>query len=175
MFDFTEIRTGIVEWILSVTAKKGIMADQNSVKPADTHFIYRLNSIMQVGEDYLSEPNSSGLASLHGHRDFTCQILGFGSGVLALTETLRSSLQIPAILDALRVRKIVTFDRGPVEDITGLDETQYEERSSLDVFMRSQMVLTSVNVGAIEIFNGVATYKNQGSADITRNLTVSTI
>jgi len=173
MFDFTTVRTGIKEWILAATSLVGIMADQNAPKPNGPHFIYRITSIMQIGFDYLSAPNATGFATLYGSRDFTCQIQGFGADILSKTEVLRTSTQIPVIWSALSGRKIVVFDQGAVEDITGLDGTEFEERSSLDVFMRTEMVLTGVDVGLIEIVNGVATYKNPGSNNLVRNLAVS--
>jgi len=172
MFDFDSIKDGIYEWINSVSGLEAVRADQNAPKRNNSFFTYKLNSILQIGEDYLSEPDDNGLANVCGSRDFTCQILGFGDGIMEKTEALRSSLQIPDILDALGAKKIVVFDRSGIEDLTALDESEFEARSSLDVFMRSEMITTGVDIGAIKIMNGIATFIQPEKPDITRNYSI---
>ncbi len=172
MFDFSTIRKGIVIWLEAQSSLTAIRLDQNAAKPDDSHFQYRMTSIVKVGEDYVGRPNDNGLASVYGNRDFTCQIQGFGAGTVEKAEVLRDSLSNPIVHNTLRESKIIVFDSTPVVDITGLDETEFEERSSFDVFMRSEMVLSGVDVGKIEIVNGTATYTQPGKDDITENITI---
>lgn len=174
MFNFSTILGGIYDWLYAAAGITVIKAEQNIVKPATPYLTFRIASIVQVGEDYISEPNSSGKATISGTRDFIIQVQGFGDGVILKLETARSALQQPAVIAALTTSKIVIFDRGAVENITGIDESEYEERASLDISGRSELITSNVDVGLIKIVNGVAEYNQPGRPDRVGSISIDT-
>jgi len=146
---------------------------QNSPHPDKPYFALLLTSFLKIGRDGFTDPDESGVSSMIGNRDFTLQILGFGSGIVEKTTQLQTSFERPDIHELFRDGGIFPYNIDqPVQDISGLDDSENEERSSWDVMMRTDSVITGVPVGLILKVNGEGTYKQLGKPDITRDLSI---
>ena len=172
MIDLNTIKDTIYDWLNGETAVDVIYLDQNMPKINNPYFGLRINSIIRIGHDEIIGPDANGKVKVAGNRDFTLQILGYGSGIIAKTVDAISTLQNPLIKQQLNDGGVIYFDDTPVQDISGLDESEFEERSQVDVMMRTDTLISDVDVGLIEIVNGEATYQQSGKPDFTRNINV---
>lgn len=156
--NFSTIKTALVTWITANTGLTyAILADQNSPQPlsssdlkTSSYAVLRIQTTAQIGEDYISPPDSvSGNANISGNREITVFIEIKGYNAVSLMCQLRDSLQKPSVQATLRLSKLYYVDNFPVQDITGLDDTQYVERASMDVLFRAYTNIVD-NVGVIE-------------------------
>lgn len=159
MITIATIQKALYDWATLITTGRVIWAEQNSPQPVSPYFTLRLSSFRQVGEDFITSPNAAGKAVVFGNRDFTLGVQGYGSDVIQNLIKLSTSLNRPTIQDSLRVAGIVVWDRTEVSNITGLDDTLYEERGTFDVQLR---ISDSVDdtIYTIDKVSGTGTYKN---------------
>ncbi len=126
---------------------------------------FQLNCV--VGHDALGE------YQIQGNRQWVLYIRGFGSGIIEKTCKLRDSLEKENVVIHLREGGLIPYNIDePVQDISGLDGSENEERSSYDVFMRTDSIITGVSLGFIESVNAEATYSQPGKDDIVKQLTI---
>lgn len=144
---------------------------QNSPHPDKPYFSLLLNSFRKIAEDSFTDPNGSGNSDMVGNREFTLMVYGFGPGIVEATYKLQSELEKPDIYDLMVAGGVIPYDvDSPIQDISGIDESENEERSSYDILCRIDSIITDVSVGLIEIVNAEGTYKQAGTGDIIRNL-----
>lgn len=159
----SDIRKGLHDWIHGVTGKTAILANQNAPRPALPYYTWSENTIAKVGEDYANNNE------VVGNRDFTVSVQGFGNGVLSGLEDLRTSLGKPSVQIALRAKSIIVVDSGAVNDLTGLDDTKWVERSQCDFIFRTSAEVTTGD-GIIETVEVHETIKDLDSRTIVADL-----
>lgn len=136
MIDFNTYKPIIKSWIDTETSLTSIRAEQNAPQPAKPYLTFRLSSSIQVHEDAIGAPNSSGVAIISGNREFTLEVQGFGSGVLQVLSILLDSRNKPTINEYFTDNNLVLYDAGVILNITDLEESEYTERGSVEFFFR---------------------------------------
>jgi hypothetical protein len=174
MADFETMRDKIYDLVYAGSSVACIWGFQNAAPPNKPFFSLVMTSFRKIGRDDLVGPDNNGKFTLKGNRDFTLLVRGFGFGIVEKTHTLQQYLERPDIHESFKVAGCFPFDLDqPINDISGLDESENEERSAWDVFMRSAQTLSNVPAGLIEHVNAEGTYKNPGSSDIISILKIN--
>jgi len=132
-----------------------------------------ISSVVQIDWDYTAGPtDDTGISGMVGDREFTVQIQGYGGDPLTILNNLRTSLQKQTVLDSLRAVGIVFANWFPVNDITALVDSRFEQRASMDVLFRIADIYTD-NLGVIstvnileEIYNPAGTLVYSGTQTI---------
>jgi hypothetical protein len=146
---------------------------QDGPIPAKPFFSLSITAFRKIGRDVFIGPDGSGLYQMQGNRDFTLMILGFGPDVVEKTFLLQTLLERPDIHELFRAGGLFPYDIDqPIQDISGLDQSEPEERSSWDLFMRTDSIITDVPAGLIEKVNINATYKQPGKPDINSTINI---
>lgn len=187
--DIASLELAIHTWLTTVSGVIVIHADENApvpnsssgntVNPVTPWFTYRISNIQGKGLDFIPQPTGNlgdpTLVEIDGNRDFTLEILGFSRGCYQLTSNLKDSLSRPSQLETLRTNGVIIVNsNNAIINLSGLDGTEMEERSSYDVFMRTDSVLTNEDTGRIEeLIDAIGTYKNPGSTDIITTINVT--
>lgn len=136
---FSQVRTALYNWAVANTPSgmPVIYYYNNSPRPTVDYITLYITSVTQIGWDFIQQPLSdSGVDEQVGDREFTLQIQAYGGDPLTVLNNLRSSLQIPRVLDTLRANGIVLANWFPINDLTTLIDTRYEQRGSFDVLFR---------------------------------------
>jgi hypothetical protein len=170
---FTDLKKGIYDWILGATGVAPIWRWQKGVfkKPG---FSIMITSSQKIGHDVETNPNGSGVSSIHGHREFVLNIEGYSDysyGIYEKTLTLRDSLSKLSVRNALGVKGVVVFDWQPVQDISGIDNSENEQRSIFDVNCRHNIEIVD-NVSFIDIVNSQGTFHIPPQADYIQTFSV---
>ncbi len=146
---------------------------QNSPHPNKPYFSLLLTSFLKVGRDAFTHRDASGKADMVGNREFTLMILGFGPDIIEKTYQMQTQFETDAIHLLFKAGGILPFNiDNAIQDISGLDDSENEERSSYDILMRTDSVITNVPVGAIEIVNAEGTFSQAGKDDIVQTINV---
>ncbi len=175
MPSFSAMKSTIYDIIKAVSSLESMYAWQDSPIINKPFFSLDIRSFGKVGRDCFTAPNASGLATMIGNREFTLMIQGKGVNTFEKTTQLQTAFEKPDIHDLFRAGGIFPFNIDePVLNISGLDQSQPEERSSWDIFMRTDSVITDVPIGLILKINAEATFSQPGKADIERTLNIDT-
>ena len=159
MIDFTVLRTSIYDWAVA-NIPNGMPAiyyyanaPRNSpVVPIDYITLY-ISQVTQIGWDWNQDPtDNTGIANYVGDREFVLQVQGYGGDPLTVLNNLRTSLQKQTVLDSLRANGIVFVSWFPINDITDLVDSRFEQRATMDVLFRMADKYTD-NLGVINTVN----------------------
>jgi hypothetical protein len=146
---------------------------QDGPIPDKPFFGFTLTAFRKIGRDVFIGPDGSGNYQMQGNRDFTLLIQGFGPGIVEKTFLLQTILERPDIHETFRAGGLFPYDIDqPVQDVSGLDQSEPEERSSWDLFMRTDSIISDVPAGLIEKVNIDATYKQAGKPDIDSTINI---
>ena len=175
MINFSTLGNSLFDWVSSIMpgSVKVIWADENRPQPDKTYLTLRFDSILRVGDDYEGRPDAVGDNVVTGNREFTLMIQAIGPGALGYLEDLRTSLQRFNILETLRLNGIVFIRANPIANITGLEDTQYFERGSFDIFFRIASVVTDVP-SYVQKTEVEATYKKDDTVVFNDTLNINT-
>lgn len=149
--NFNTVRTAIYNWSTAniPSGMPVILLYNNSPRPTVDYVTIYISSVTQIGWDFVQGPlDNTGISQQVGDREFTCQIQAYGGDPVTVLNNLRTSLQKQTVLDTLRANGIVLADWYPVNDITQLIDTRYEQRASLDILFRIADIYTD-NSGVI--------------------------
>lgn len=149
--NFETVKTSLYNWVTSVLPANvpAIFFNENSPRPELPYVTLFLNTLTQIGDDFTPRPDIDGDASIIGDREFNIQIQAYGGDPITTLENIRSSLQLDSVLDSLRNDNIVFVQHNPINDITGLLDTKFEPRGSMDVLFRIAQSQDD-NLGVIE-------------------------
>lgn len=153
--DFNQIRTSIYDWATAniPIGMPAIYLYSNAPRPTVDYISLYISSVVQIGWDYTQDPlNDSGVADMTGDREFTVQVQAYGGDPLTVLNNLRTSLQKQTVLDSLRAVGIVFANWFPINDITALVDSRFEQRASMDVLFRMADIYTD-NLGVIDTVN----------------------
>lgn len=173
MPSFDDMKDTIYDVINGQTGKRCRWDYQDGPIPDKPFFSLSMRVFRKIGRDVFIGPDGSGEYQMNGNREFTLEVLGFGTGIVESTYILQTILERPDVHELLRVGGVIPYDIDqPIEDISGLDQSQPEERSSYSIFMRTDSIITNVPAGVIEKVNIDATYKQAGKPDINSTINI---
>jgi len=165
---FATIKTALTLWARTNTGLTyAIWSDQNSPQPlstdalkSDAYVTLRYDNINQIGQDaQLLPTDNPGNVIIAGNREWTLFIQIKGKNAFSLMNDLRDSLQKETVRDILTLAGIVFVDNFSIQNITGLDDTEYIERASMDVLFRAASSITDI-VGTIKNIEVTETIKD---------------
>lgn len=155
MIDLSAIKDALYDLIVDATSLEMVWENQNNPYRQDSqpHFTCMLSVVNSRNHDYMSPPNDSGVSTFTGDREITLLIHGFGIGIVEKTSELRDKLQMKKYLTMLDSAGLALVDWMAVTDISGLYGSEFEERSSFDVILRTRTQNEDDSVGLIETIN----------------------
>lgn len=151
----TGIQRGVYSWVSSETSWPVVWAQQNAPAPRSPYVTLQLGGTSRIGEEFLLAPNGDGTSVNVGTRELMVSVQAYGSGARQEAETIRDSLSKVTVRDTLAAARLYWVDSEPVQNISSLLPTQFEERAGLDVRMRTWSDTTDVP-GWIETIDGTA-------------------
>ena len=173
MPSFTTMKNTLYDVIKAQTSIECSWDWQNAPKRDKPFFSLRLTTFRKVGRDVLIGPDNLGKFQIEGNRDFTLMVQGFGPGIIEKTYLLQSLLEKPEVHETLRAGGLFPYNLDqPIQDISGLDQYDPEERSAWDVLMRTDNIITNVPAGLIQIVNIDSTYEQPGKPDIDSTINI---
>lgn len=150
--DFNVVRTNLYNWAIA-NLPEGmpvIYLYPNAPRPTVDYVSLYISTVNEIGWDYTEDPtDDSGVANMIGDREFTVQAQAYGGDPVTVLQNLRTSLQKQTVLDSLRVNGIVFFNWSPINDITELVDSRYEQRATMDIFFRIADIYTDT-LGVID-------------------------
>lgn len=174
MVTYEGIKTQVRTWVSDVVSEEAMAANQNAPKPDKPFFTYQINTFTKLGFDSITKPDVVGAVKYLGTREFTVMLQGYGDGVIEQMRSLQDSLQTQVVLFTFKDAGYIPFDSSPILDITGLDDSEFEERASMDIFCRSDTEVTDPSHGLIEDVNIEGTIESPGNPDRIINIVVDT-
>ncbi len=172
MLNITTLRTNLQAWVDAQTDSKVIWANQNSPQPEGAHVTLFVDPIAQLGRDGIGETvlvESEYLAVPFGDREFTLAIQAYRSGAYQDILNIVNSLQgetVRATLIANGIAYVRTLDQA---DISGLLQTQFQERAMADIRFRIGIpygVVVTEDTGAIlKVLNAVGEISGNRNTD----------
>jgi hypothetical protein len=173
--DFNSVRTSLYNWVVANVSSgmPVIYLYNNSPRPTVDYITLYISSVTQIGWDFVQSPlDDVGSSQQVGDREFTLQINAYGGDPITVLQNLRTSLQIQSVLDTLRANGIVFANWFPINDITELVDSRYEQRGSMDILFRMADIYSD-NVGVIDTVVYEEKYLNaDGSVIIDRTYTI---
>jgi hypothetical protein len=139
------IQTAIVtSWIQPQAAGYTVLlANQDGNKPARPFITYRFGDILPVGTDQRTYPydedTDTMTETVSGQREVALTVQVFSAGTVgsnraaAVLERIRTALGLSVPRAALRNAGITPFQTGPVQDLTALNDADFEGRAALTV------------------------------------------
>ena len=149
--DFNVVRTNLYNWAIAnlPAGMPVIWLYPNAPRPAVDYVSLYISTVTQVGWDWTQDPlDNTGVSSMVGDREFIVQAQAYGGDPVTVLQNLRTSLQKQTVLDSLRVNGIVFFNWNPINDVTELVDSRFEQRASMDINFRIADVYTD-NLGVI--------------------------
>ena len=148
------LQTDVYDLMQPIIGGVVIFADQNKPRPPLPYSVIKINSVRYVNQDHYGDPDSNGIQTVKGDREFTLNVQMFGeSDVVSLLGGVVDRLRLTTNIDKFMAKKLTAFNTEAVTDISALlDSTVIEKRASVDIFMRYKSSLTD-NVGVIGAVN----------------------
>ena len=175
---YKAMKKSIYRWIDSqalVDSSSIVWMFQNDSVPGKPFFSYLIMSMTQIGDaDFIAATSGeSDERDMITNQDFVVEILGFGQDIIEKTTALKNSLNLPDVHNTLKDDGIISWNNTEaVQDISGVDGNENEERSSYDAFMRTTDRIINIPVGEISILNSQGTFKQPGKPDIIQTVNV---
>jgi len=160
--NFMTVRTSLYDWAVAnvQSAMPVVYLFPNAPRPTVDYVSLYISSVTQIGWDYVQEPlDNTGISEQVGDREFTLQVQVYGGDPITTIQNLRTSLQKQTVLDSLRANGIVFANWFPINDVTELIDSRYEQRASMDILFRIADVYTD-NLGMIETVELEEIYKD---------------
>ena len=178
MIDIELLRTAMVRIVISATGyddQHVILLDQNTTRPLLPFIGIKITDLKSVGFDYIDEVTEDLGQGLLGMREFTTNVQAFGPQSWNVLQTLMTALQTDLVIETLRGASISVYDTSDMKDVSWLDNSQYKERHTLDLFCRIGEHVFDSSVGIIESVEaeGTATHYANDPAPITIPVEVS--
>lgn len=150
--DFNVVRTNLYNWAIAnlPSGMPVIWLYPNSPRPTIDYVSLYITTVTQVGWDWTQAPtDDNGISNMVGDREFVIQAQAYGGDPVTILNNLRTSLQKQTVLDSLRQNGIVFFNWNPINDITELVDSRYEQRASMEINFRIADQYTD-NLGVID-------------------------
>lgn len=149
-------------------------AEERGTRPALPYATLRLSSVAGVARDEQRPIDAQGVRLVVGTRVVTASVQCYGPGARRMAEHARSRLFLGTVADLLRAAGIVVYDATAVQNLTGLDQTRFEERGQFDARFAVASSI-SESVGLIERVEGDGAYTGADGAVRIRRPFATTI
>jgi len=161
------LKTNIRSRTASIPAEV-MWSEQNGVKSdADTFLIFKLSPFTPVDNDCSSDPEEVAtdvIEVIHSRNfEFVLYAQSYGIKAYQVLFNLRDSLS-SATGRALLGDIVFVDDFSDVIDLTGLDDSRYEERGALDLRFRIKSTFTDSD--GVSVFDGVEYTGKVGKIDV---------
>lgn len=136
---FKNVKTSLYDWVVAniPSGMPAVYYYPNAPRPTLDYVSLFISSVTQIGWDYVPRPvDEAGTVEQVGDREFTFIVQGYGGDPLTVLENLRTSLQKQTVLDTLRASGIVFVNWFPINDITDLVDSRFEQRATMDILFR---------------------------------------
>jgi len=148
-----------------VTPNPVIFDSQNAPAPAKPYFTMFLIDSRQVKEVSEQLPLSVlGSVAYIDDIELSVNIRGYGDGVLAKIDLIRSAFNKPSVRQLLAAGGLVYLNCGNIIDTTSIQQVDFVEAASLDIRFRTTETQADVvgTIGSVEI---EGTIKNMVGSD----------
>lgn len=172
--NFNTLKTSLYDWaVANVSASVPVIFYYpNAPRPSLPYVSLYMLNFSQIGDDWTSPPDGVGDTEIIGDREFTLTINAYGADSFSILEKLRSSLQNDSVLDTLREDNIAFVQQFPINDVSALLDTEFENRGSMDIQFRVAQDNESDD-GLIETVEVDEEFKEGGSVIYTDTVTIS--
>ena len=136
---FSDVKTSLYNWgIANVPAAMPVLwLYPNAPRPTVDYVTFLMASVNQIGWDFVPRPTTApGVVTQVGDREFTLTVNAYVGDVMTVMNNLRTSLQKDTVLDTLRANGIVFVSWFPINDITDLVDSRFEQRATMDILFR---------------------------------------
>jgi len=176
MINLNSLKDSFYTWVTDVTSRECVFQFENVPIPQGVYFSLRIDNLDQIGDAAYMEPENPafpGDNSLVTNWEGMLHVLGFGTNIMQDTLILKNSLNKDEIHQQLKNEGVITWNgENPVLDISGIDNSENEQRTSWDSKFRFTSINTGENVGQIVVVNSDGTYKQPGKPDINTSINV---
>jgi hypothetical protein len=153
---FLDIRNALYDWVSTQIPITWIWIPSNAPQPAVPFGTIRMRPTEQIGQDYHSPPNDSGVETLWSDDEFMFEAQIYGTlspngedPAFSWAKMLEKSLHKWTVLAELEKYGIAFVDTEPIIDLGDAGRTNYEARAMLEVRFRIGYAETDT-VGVIE-------------------------
>lgn len=151
MIDFDAVDTTIYDWASTFAGIEVVWMNDNGPKPDLPYLALRRSSLAAIGHGFESIPDGGGLAKISGDRDMTVNIQAYGSNAYGRLDELYNVRLDPNSQELLALGDLALVNLLAITNLTGLNDTEFEERAQMDLLFRFASQRTGVDVGLIEI------------------------
>ncbi len=153
---FLDIRNALYDWVSTTVPITWIWIPSNAPQPDVPYGTIRIRPTEQIGSDYHTPPNDSGVETLWSDDEFMFEVQVYGTvsptgedPAFSWAKMLEKSLHKRSVLDELEKFGIAFVDTEPITDLGTVGRTNYEARAMLEVRFRIGYSETDT-VGVIE-------------------------
>jgi len=175
--NFEVVKTNLYDWaVANLPANTPVIfLYQNAPRPETAYVTLYLSSLVQIGNDYVPRPdNQAGIVEQIGDREFTLQIATYGGDCITRLENLRSSLQKDSVLATLQENGIIFVEQFPIQDVTELVASRFENRAQMDILFRMGQTYDDT-LGSIETVEIQEIFNNGESVVYDETHTISIV
>lgn len=124
----------LFNWIKAQTGLTVIKANQKGPRPARPYASLNfLNPSTPLGDTQQWQINGDKTVAAEAMYKAVASINIFGENAVDTLAQLRNSLDQPDVVELFAAANVTHLDDGPINDLTALQETQYEERGQFDL------------------------------------------
>ncbi len=140
----------IFEWLTRASGVTVIRRDQGGTLPPRPFVTAKAIAESREGQSYVGKLDAQGIVKIQQGSLVTIAIQVFGPGAMAIAGDIRNSVEKITIQEFLRGKGAcyVRVMSGPT-DIAAVVGTSFEERASIDIQLRANVVILD-DVGFIE-------------------------
>lgn len=177
--NFNTFDNWIYDWIVQFISSTVVWADkgQKNIKPDLPAIVLNKTTMVKSANDYVSPPDDDGFIQILTFRELTLNIQAFGTnsfGVLSEIDALKYNDISQQVLEANGISHVNNF---AIQDLSGLNDTLFEERASIDSVFAFGIVYgqnDEIESGLIKKVNIEATYNSSGGNSRISNINIDT-
>lgn len=160
MIDFNVIDALIYDWVSTFSGITVIWAEDNSPKPDLPFLSLRRATLANIGHGFASQADNSGIQKISGDRDLIVNIQAFGSNAFGRLDELYNVRLDSNSQELLAAGNLALINQIALTNLTGLNDSEYEERATTDLLFRFASQRTGVDVGYIDKIEVTGNIKN---------------
>jgi len=176
----TAVENALYDFVYSASGNKTtVWAFQNMPQQddprANAYCELSIGNLARIGVDFQDRPDPTTLQNkITGNREFVLTVNVRGPNALGIAEDIRTALQKFDVLETLRAAGIVYVNDMPIQNLTGLEATEFVPRHMLEIVFRIASVPTAA-AGAIEHVEGTGEYYKNGTKVLEEDLEINPI
>lgn len=178
MINIRDIEALLVEWTETFTGLatgQVIIAEDNGPKPDLPYIALRIQNINKIGTEVRSNPydfGGSAAIKISGNREMVVNFQAYGTNSYGILEDLWHRVHDELSRTLLANEGLALIEQLALTNLTGLNDTDFEERAQQDLMFRFATQLEDIDVGVIETVDVSGQLKNPDKTiDINIDLT----